>query len=86
MPLAEDQHVVQALAAQCSCEPPAYEFALGDRTGVLITPRAVPAKTSSNSLVNLLSCGCQKPMPPGDTHESRRRRGHVAEPGSDQGR
>jgi hypothetical protein len=32
------------------------------------------------------TCGCRKPMPPGDTHESRRRRGHVAEPGSDQGR
>ena len=31
------------------------------------------------------TCGCRKPMPPGDTHESRRPRGHVAEPGSDQG-
>jgi len=27
-------------------------------------------------------CGCRKSMPPGDIHESRPRRGHVAEPGN----
>ena len=37
-------------------------------------------------LAALLHLWVPKPMPPGDTHESRRRRGHVAEPGSDQGR
>jgi hypothetical protein len=31
-------------------------------------------------------CGCRKPMPPGDTHESRRQRGPVAEPGIGQDR
>ena len=33
-----------------------------------------------------LACGCRKPMPPGDIHESRSRRGHGAGPGSDPGR
>jgi hypothetical protein len=32
------------------------------------------------------TCGCRKPMPPGDTHESRPRRGHAAEPGDGPGR
>ena len=33
-----------------------------------------------------IACGCRKSMPPGDTHESRRRCGRVAESGSGQGR
>jgi hypothetical protein len=32
------------------------------------------------------SCGCRKPMPPGDIHESRLRRGHAAGPGNGLGR
>ena len=31
-------------------------------------------------------CGCRKPMPPGDTHESRLRHGRAAGPGTDPGR
>jgi hypothetical protein len=31
-------------------------------------------------------CGCRKPMPPGDTHESRLRHGHAAGPRTDPGR
>jgi hypothetical protein len=30
-------------------------------------------------------CGYRKLMPPGSTHESRRQRGHIAEPGTGQG-
>ena len=32
------------------------------------------------------SCGCRKPMPLGDIHESRLRRGHAAGPGNGPGR
>ena len=32
------------------------------------------------------ACGCRKPMPPGDIHGSRPRRGHAAEPGNGPGR
>jgi hypothetical protein len=32
------------------------------------------------------TCGCRKPMPPGDIHESRPRRGHAAGPGNGPGR
>ena len=32
------------------------------------------------------ACACRKPMPPGDIHESRRRRGRAAGRGSDPGR
>jgi hypothetical protein len=31
-------------------------------------------------------CGCREPMPPGDIHESRPRRGRVAGPGNGPGR
>ena len=34
----------------------------------------------------VLTCGCRKPTPPGDTHESRPRRGHAAESGIGPGR
>jgi L-proline amide hydrolase len=34
----------------------------------------------------LRACGCRKPMPPGDIHESRPRRGHAAGPGNGPGR
>ncbi len=37
MPLAEDQHVIQALTAERPHEPLGKAFARGDRTGVLIT-------------------------------------------------
>jgi hypothetical protein len=33
-----------------------------------------------------ICCACRKPMPPGDTHESRLRHGHAAGPGNDPGR
>jgi hypothetical protein len=55
MPLAEDQHVVQALTAKRPREPLRVGIARGDRTGVLITYVPFPEKTSSNAAVNLPS-------------------------------
>jgi hypothetical protein len=52
MPLAEDQHMVQALAARCPREPFGECVRLRDRTGVLITLVPFPDKTSSNVSVN----------------------------------
>src|SRR6202034_1517562 len=55
VPFAEDQHVVQALARSVPTYRSAKEFALGERTGVLMIRAPLPANTSSNSAVNLLS-------------------------------
>jgi hypothetical protein len=53
VPLAEDQHVVEALAPQRAHEPLRVGVAIGDRTGVLITRVSLPEKTASNAAVNL---------------------------------
>jgi hypothetical protein len=53
VPLAEDQHVVQALARSVPTNRSANAFARGDRTGVLITRVPFPAKTPSNA-----ACAC----------------------------
>ena len=44
--------------------------------------RAVPAPPRGEGA---MTCGCRKPMPPGDTHESRLRHGRAAGPGTDPG-
>jgi hypothetical protein len=54
MPLAGDQHVVQALMAQRSLNGLANKFARRDRTGAQL-PMPFPGETPSNALVNLLS-------------------------------
>jgi len=51
VPLAEDQHVVQALAAQGPHEP-LRECVRGDRADVLITRVLLTAKTQSNGRHN----------------------------------
>ena len=55
MPLAKDQHLIQALRRNVPTNRSANALARGDRTGILITRVPVPAKTSSNAAVNLLS-------------------------------
>jgi hypothetical protein len=55
MPLAEDQDVIEHSRRSVPTNRSAYEFARGDRTGVLITRVAFPAKTWSNAAVNLRS-------------------------------
>jgi hypothetical protein len=55
MPLAEDQDVIQALAAERSHEPLGKCIRTDDRTGILMTRVPLPAKTPSNAVVNLLS-------------------------------
>ena len=57
MLLAEDQQMIEALAAQRACEPFREKFARG-RAGVLMTCVPLRAKASSNAMVNLLSRSC----------------------------
>jgi len=55
-----------------------------------ITPGRAARETGSpdgwRPLETETTCGCRKPMPPGDTHESRLRHGHAAGPRTDPGR
>jgi hypothetical protein len=48
--LAEDQHVVEALAPQCPRTAPRRTSPVGDRTGVLITRVPLPEKTASTRI------------------------------------
>jgi hypothetical protein len=78
-----EQDLIGAFAGKTVAQLQAVALALPH-----LAPRGSITLVTAGSAQSALpgTCGCRKPMPPGDTHESRRRRGHVAEPGSGQGR
>ena len=55
MPLVDDQHSVEEFAADAADERSAIALARGARTGVLMMPTSMAAKTASKAAVNLAS-------------------------------
>jgi hypothetical protein len=88
--------VVQVVPSQCRvgvCGPVVYPTAHTSEAERAVIPVSVPAaglgvmvhavpfQCAMSGPDGLLpACGRRKPMPSGDIHESRRRRGHVVEP------
>ena len=78
---------IHARHLDCGCRkphPPWWELSRQEFAGFRVPaePWLVPSRMSCLLRQDDLlccSCGCRKPMPPGDTDDSRRQRGHVAE-------